>query len=72
MSSESNTTKYLVSCPPQPQYIHQAGLRTYGRIPASIVELFSPKLTNHRCGGSVGLAGNHIDCRRTNFPIILT
>lgn len=44
MRAETRSTEYLASCPPQLQYIHQAGLRAYGRIPAIIVELFSPEI----------------------------
>lgn len=74
MSSESNTTKYLVSCPPQPQYIHQAGLRAYGcmhiqtqNIPSQTVETVCEGIHQLPLRGQRRL--EHL--WRTDFPIIL-
>ncbi len=54
---KTRTTEYLASSPPQLQYIHQAGLRTYGRIHSDHSRNYSRlKFTNYRCGGSVGFA----------------
>jgi len=61
MRAETRSTEYLASCPPQLQYIHQAGLRAYGRLPAIIVELFSPEINQLPLRGQRWL--NQQSCR---------